>query len=172
MDLILYQAIQDRASDIHRAVRNEFKSPSRRWRALRNVATAAPVAAGDFARESHGEHEHCRKTPAARWSEEQIAGRALICSFNLTDAIRRKSRAGAGSQHRQSGSRSARQPDYIYNFLLEMIERRRHFHRNRADRLVKTTTLLLFAQVNTIDSKLITAEEPVEYDLKASFRCR
>jgi hypothetical protein len=53
-----------------------------------------------------------------------------------------------------------------------MIERRRHFHRNRADRLVKTTTLLLFAQVNTIDSKLITAEEPVEYDLKASFRCR
>src|SRR5260370_5360835 len=60
-------------------------------------------------------------------------------------------------------------PDYIYNFLLEMIERPNGiFIATGPTGSGKTTTLYsCLRKVNTIDSKLITAEEPVEYDLVA-----
>src|SRR6185312_14870451 len=59
-------------------------------------------------------------------------------------------------------------PDYIYNFLLEMIERPNGiFIATGPTGSGKTTTLYsCLRRVNTIDSKLITAEEPVEYDLE------
>ena len=59
-------------------------------------------------------------------------------------------------------------PDYIYNFLLEMIERPNGiFIATGPTGSGKTTTLYsCLRKVNTIDSKLITAEEPVEYDLE------
>src|SRR5437867_5787190 len=59
-------------------------------------------------------------------------------------------------------------PDYIYNFLLEMIERPNGiFIATGPTGSGKTTTLYsCLRKVNTIDSKLLTAEEPVEYDLE------
>src|SRR2546423_1683016 len=59
-------------------------------------------------------------------------------------------------------------PDYIYNYILEII------HRPNGIFIVtgptgsgKTTTLYsCLRRINTIDSKLLTAEEPVEYDLE------
>ena len=59
-------------------------------------------------------------------------------------------------------------PDYIYDFLLEMIERPNGiFIATGPTGSGKTTTLYsCLRKINTIDSKLITAEEPVEYDLE------
>ncbi len=59
-------------------------------------------------------------------------------------------------------------PDYIYNFLLEMIERPNGiFIATGPTGSGKTTTLYsCLRKINTIDSKLITVEEPVEYDLE------
>ena len=59
-------------------------------------------------------------------------------------------------------------PDYIYNFLLEMIERPNGiFIATGPTGSGKTTTLYsCLRKINTIDSKLLTAEEPVEYDLE------
>src|SRR6266496_1235794 len=59
-------------------------------------------------------------------------------------------------------------PDYIYNFLLGMIERPNGiFIATGPTGSGKTTTLYsCLRKINTIDSKLITAEEPVEYDLE------
>src|SRR5207247_8709141 len=59
-------------------------------------------------------------------------------------------------------------PDYIYNFLLEMIERPNViFIATGPTGSGKTTTLYsCLRKINTIDSKLLTAEEPVEYDLE------
>jgi type IV pilus assembly protein PilB len=59
-------------------------------------------------------------------------------------------------------------PEYIYDYILEII------HRPNGIFIVtgptgsgKTTTLYsCLRRINTIDSKLLTAEEPVEYDLE------
>src|SRR5204863_9278303 len=58
--------------------------------------------------------------------------------------------------------------DYIYDYILEII------HRPNGIFIVtgptgsgKTTTLYsCLRRINTIDSKMLTAEEPVEYDLE------
>src|SRR5438874_2635310 len=59
-------------------------------------------------------------------------------------------------------------PDYIYNFLLEVIERPNGiFIATGPTGSGKTTTLYsCLRKINTLDSKLLTAEEPVEYDLE------
>lgn len=59
-------------------------------------------------------------------------------------------------------------PDYIFNFLLEMIEHPNGiFIATGPTGSGKTTTLYsCLRKINTIDSKLLTAEEPVEYDLE------
>src|SRR5216110_137040 len=68
VDLILYQAIQDRASDIHfEPFENEFKIRYRVDGALYEMAPPSGTA-GNLARESDGEHEHRRAAIATGWS--------------------------------------------------------------------------------------------------------
>src|SRR3989440_12641146 len=59
-------------------------------------------------------------------------------------------------------------PEYIHDFLLEMINRPNGiFIATGPTGSGKTTTLYsCLRKVNTIDSKLLTGEEPVEYDLE------
>src|SRR5438045_7119543 len=59
-------------------------------------------------------------------------------------------------------------PDYIYNYLLEVIQHPNGiFIATAPTGSGKTTTLYsCLRRINTIDSKLLTAEEPVEYDLE------
>src|SRR5437899_2748686 len=59
-------------------------------------------------------------------------------------------------------------PDYIHDFLLEVIHRPNGiFIATGPTGSGKTTTLYsCLRKINTIDSKLLTAEEPVEYDLE------
>jgi len=59
-------------------------------------------------------------------------------------------------------------PDYVHNYILEIINRPNGiFIATGPTGSGKTTTLYsCLRKINTIDSKLLTAEEPVEYDLE------
>src|SRR5882757_4733104 len=174
VDLILYQAIQDRASDIHfEPFENEFKiryrvdgalyemSPPPRHLALPVISRVKVMANMNIAE---------RRLPQDGRIQKQIAGRSvdlrvstLPTQFGESLVLRVLDRSIVNLDLEALGM-----PDYIYNFLLEMIERPNGiFIATGPTGSGKTTTLYsCLRKINTIDSKLITAEEPVEYDLE------
>src|SRR5213593_4058199 len=174
VDLILYQAIQDRASDIHfEPFENEFKiryrvdgalyemSPPPRHLALPVISRVKVMANMNIAE---------RRLPQDGRIQKHIAGRSvdlrvstLPTQFGESLVLRVLDRSIVNLDLEALGM-----PDYIYNFLLEMIERPNGiFIATGPTGSGKTTTLYsCLRKINTIDSKLITAEEPVEYDLE------
>jgi type IV pilus assembly protein PilB len=174
VDLILYQAIQDRASDIHfEPFENEFKiryrvdgalyemSPPPRHLALPVISRLKVMANMNIAE---------RRLPQDGRIQKHIAGRnvdlrvsTLPTQFGESLVLRVLDRSIVNLELEALGV-----PDYIYNFLLEMIERPNGiFIATGPTGSGKTTTLYsCLRKVNTIDSKLLTAEEPVEYDLE------
>jgi len=174
VDLILYQAIQDRASDIHfEPFENEFKiryrvdgalyemSPPPRHLALPVISRLKVMASMNIAE---------RRLPQDGRIQKHIAGRnvdlrvsTLPTQFGESLVLRVLDRSIVNLDLEALGM-----PDYIYNFLLEMIERPNGiFIATGPTGSGKTTTLYsCLRKVNTIDSKLLTAEEPVEYDLE------
>src|SRR5713101_4218088 len=174
VDLILYQAIQDRASDIHfEPFENEFKiryrvdgalyemSPPPRHLALPVISRVKVMANMNIAE---------RRLPQDGRIQKHIAGRSvdlrvstLPTQFGESLVLRVLDRSIVNLDLEALGM-----PDYIYNFLLEMIERPNGiFIATGPTGSGKTTTLYsCLRKINTIDSKLITVEEPVEYDLE------
>jgi type IV pilus assembly protein PilB len=174
VDLILYQAIQDRASDIHfEPFENEFKiryrvdgalyemSPPPRHLALPVISRVKVMANMNIAE---------RRLPQDGRIQKQIAGRnvdlrvsTLPTQFGESLVLRVLDRSVVNLDLQVLGM-----PDYIYNFLLEMIEHPNGiFIATGPTGSGKTTTLYsCLRRINTIDSKLLTAEEPVEYDLE------
>jgi type IV pilus assembly protein PilB len=174
VDLILYQAIQDRASDIHfEPFENEFKiryrvdgalyemSPPPRHLALPVISRLKVMASMNIAE---------RRLPQDGRIQKHIAGRnvdlrvsTLPTQFGESLVLRVLDRSIVNLDLEALGM-----PDYIYNFLLEVIERPNGiFIATGPTGSGKTTTLYsCLRKVNTIDSKLLTAEEPVEYDLE------
>src|SRR4051812_43351879 len=174
VDLIMYQAIQDRASDIHfEPFENEFKiryrvdgalyemSPPPRHLALPVISRVKVMANMNIAE---------RRLPQDGRIQKQIAGRSvdlrvstLPTQFGESLVLRVLDRSIVNLDLEALGM-----PEYIYNFLLEMIERPNGiFIATGPTGSGKTTTLYsCLRKINTIDSKLLTAEEPVEYDLE------
>jgi type IV pilus assembly protein PilB len=174
VDLILYQAIQDRASDIHfEPFENEFKiryrvdgalyemSPPPRHLALPVISRVKVMANMNIAE---------RRLPQDGRIQKHIAGRnvdlrvsTLPTQFGESLVLRVLDRSIVNLDLEALGM-----PDYIYNFLLEIIERPNGiFIATGPTGSGKTTTLYsCLRKINTIDSKLLTAEEPVEYDLE------
>src|SRR6266498_577659 len=174
VDLILYQAIQDRAIDIHfEPFENEFKiryrvdgalyemSPPPRHLALPVISRVKVMANMNIAE---------RRLPQDGRIQKHIAGRnvdlrvsTLPTQFGESLVLRVLDRSIVNLD-----LEALAMPDYIYNFLLEMIERPNGiFIATGPTGSGKTTTLYsCVRKINTIDSKLITAEEPVEYDLE------
>jgi len=174
VDLILYQAIQDRASDIHfEPFENEFKiryrvdgalyemSPPPRHLALPVISRVKVMANMNIAE---------RRLPQDGRIQKQIAGRnvdlrvsTLPTQFGESLVLRVLDRSIVNLDLEALGM-----PDYIYNFLLEMIEHPNGiFIATGPTGSGKTTTLYsCLRKINTVDSKLLTAEEPVEYDLE------
>src|SRR5213080_4386906 len=164
VDLILYQAIQDRASDIHfEPFENEFKiryrvdgalyemSPPPRHLALPVISRLKVMANMNIAE---------RRLPQDGRIQKHIAGRnvdlrvsTLPTQFGESLVLRVLDRSIVNLDLEALGM-----PDYIYNFLLEIIE--------RPNGIFIATGPTGSGKINTIDSKLITAEEPVEYDLE------
>jgi type IV pilus assembly protein PilB len=169
VDLILYQAIQDRASDIHfEPFDNEFKIRYRVDGALYEMAPpprhlALPVISRVkvMANMNIAERRLPQKHIAGRNVDLRVS--TLPTQFGESLVLRVLDRTIVNLD-----LEALAMPDYIYDFLLEMIHRPNGiFIATGPTGSGKTTTLYsCLRKINTIDSKLLTAEEPVEYDLE------
>jgi len=174
VDLVLYHAIQDRASDIHfEPFENEFKiryrvdgalyemSPPPRHLALPVISRVKVMANMNIAERRLPQDGRIQKNIAGRNVDLRVS--TLPTQYGESLVLRVLDRSIVNLDLEALGM-----PDYIFNFLLEMIERPNGiFIATGPTGSGKTTTLYsCLRRINTIDSKLITAEEPVEYDLE------
>src|SRR5437588_7915600 len=174
VDLILYQAIQDRASDIHfEPFENEFKIRYRVDGALYEMAPpprhlALPVTSRVKVMANMNIAE--RRLPQDGRIQKNIAGRSidlrvstLPTQFGESLVLRVLDRTTVNLDLEALGL-----PDYIHAYIIEIINRPNGiFIVTGPTGSGKTTTLYsCLRKINTIDSKLLTAEEPVEYDLE------
>src|SRR5436309_9823779 len=168
VDLILYQAIQDRASDIHfEPFENEFKiryrvdgalyemSPPPRHLALPVISRVKVMANMNIAERRLPQDGRIQKSIAGRSVDLRVS--TLPTQYGESLVLRVLDRTTVHLDLEMLGM-----SDYIYNFLLEMIERPNGiFIATGPTRAGKTTTLYSrLRKVNTMDSKLPTAEEP------------
>src|SRR5215471_15630044 len=174
VDLILYQAIQDRASDIHfEPFENEFKIRYRVDGALYEMAPpprhlAPPVISRVKVMASMNIAE--RRLPQDGRIQKSIAGRnvdlrvsTLPTQFGESVVLRVLDRSTVNLDLEKLGM-----PKDVYDYVHEVIERPNGiFIVTGPTGSGKTTTLYsCLRKINTLDSKLLTAEEPVEYDLE------
>src|ERR1700730_9057836 len=174
VDLILYQAIQDRASDIHfEPFENEFKiryrvdgalyemAPPPRHLALPVISRVKVMANMNIAERRLPQDGRIQKNVAGRNVDLRVS--TLPTQFGESVVLRVLDRSTVNLDLEALGL-----PDYIRDYIIEII------HRPNGIFIVtgptgsgKTTTLYsCLRKINTIDSKLLTAEEPVEYDLE------
>jgi type IV pilus assembly protein PilB len=174
VDLILYQAIQDRASDIHfEPFENEFKiryrvdgalyeiSPPPRHLALPVISRVKVMANMNIAERRLPQDGRIQKNIAGRHIDLRVS--TLPTQFGESLVLRVLDRSTVNLDLEMLGM-----PDYIYDYLLEVIQHPNGiFIATGPTGSGKTTTLYsCLRRINTIDSKLLTAEEPVEYDLE------
>ncbi len=174
VDLILYQAIQDRASDIHfEPFENEFKIRYRVDGSLYEMAPpprhlALPVTSRVKVMANMNIAE--RRLPQDGRIQKNIAGRSvdlrvstLPTQFGESVVLRVLDRTTVNLDLENLGM-----PDYIHAYIMEVIQRPNGiFIVTGPTGSGKTTTLYsCLRKINTIDTKLLTAEEPVEYDLE------
>jgi type IV pilus assembly protein PilB len=174
VDLILFQAIQDRASDIHfEPFENEFKiryrvdgalyemAPPPRHLALPVISRVKVMANMNIAERRLPQDGRIQKNVAGRSVDLRVS--TLPTQFGESVVLRVLDRSTVNLDLEALGL-----PDYIYEYILEVINRPNGiFIVTGPTGSGKTTTLYsCLRRINTIDSKLLTAEEPVEYDLE------
>ena len=174
VDLIMYQAIQDRASDIHfEPFENEFKiryrvdgalyemSPPPRHLALPVISRVKVMANMNIAERRLPQDGRIQKNIAGRNVDLRVS--TLPTQFGESVVLRVLDRTTVNLDLEMLGM-----PDYIHAYILEVIQRPNGiFIVTGPTGSGKTTTLYsCLRKINTIDSKLLTAEEPVEYDLE------
>ena len=174
VNLVLFQAIQDRASDIHfEPFETEFRIRYRVDGALYEMAPppkhlALPVISRIKVMSNLNISE--KRLPQDGRITYQVAGRqvdlrvsTLPTQFGESVVLRVLDRASVNLDLDTLGF-----PKYLHDYVAEVILR------PNGIMLVtgptgsgKTTTLYsCMRRVNTIDSKLLTAEDPVEYDIE------
>jgi type IV pilus assembly protein PilB len=174
VDLILYQAIQDRASDIHfEPFENEFKvryrvdgalyemAPPPRHLALPVISRVKVMANMNIAERRLPQDGRIQKSIAGRPVDLRVS--TLPTQFGESVVLRVLDRSTVNLDLESLGM-----PGYILSYILEVIQRPNGiFIVTGPTGSGKTTTLYsCLRKINTIDSKLLTAEEPVEYDLE------
>lgn len=174
VDLILYQAIQDKASDIHfEPFEHEFKiryrvdgalyemAPPPRHLALPVISRVKVMANLNIAERRLPQDGRIQKTIAGRAVDLRVS--TLPTQFGESVVLRVLDRSTVNLDLETLGM-----PDYIYNYILETIEKPNGiFIVTGPTGSGKTTTLYsCLRKINTIDSKLLTAEDPVEYDIE------
>jgi type IV pilus assembly protein PilB len=174
VDLILYQAIQDRASDIHfEPFENEFKiryrvdgalyemAPPPRHLALPVISRVKVMASMNIAERRLPQDGRIQKNIAGRNVDLRVS--TLPTQFGESVVLRVLDRSTVNLDLEMLGM-----PKYVGDYILEVIERPNViFIVTGPTGSGKTTTLYsCLRKINTLDSKLLTAEEPVEYDLE------
>jgi type IV pilus assembly protein PilB len=174
VDLILSQAIQDGASDVHfEPFENEFKIRYRVDGALYDMPAPPPhVAPPVISRVKVMANMNIaeRRLPQDGRIQKNVDGRnvdlrvsTLPTQFGESVVLRVLDRSTVNLDLEALGL-----PDYIHKYILEIINRPNGiFVVTGPTGSGKTTTLYsCLRRINTIDSKLLTAEEPIEYDLE------
>jgi len=174
VDLILFQAIHDRASDIHfEPFENEFKiryrvdgalyemAPPPRHLALPVISRVKVMANMNIAERRLPQDGRIQKNVGARSVDLRVS--TLPTQFGESVVLRVLDRSTVNLDLEALGL-----PDSIYEYVLEIINRPNGiFIVTGPTGSGKTTTLYsCLRRINTIDSKLLTAEDPVEYDLE------
>src|SRR6059058_2615313 len=174
VDLILYQAIQDRASDIHfEPFENEFKIRYRVDGALYEMAPppkhlALPVTSRLKIMSNLNISE--RRLPQDGRISLNLGGRqidfrisTLPTQFGESVVLRVLDRSAVNLDLENLGL-----PKHVYEYTSEAIlQPNGIFVVTGPTGCGKTTTLYsCLRRINTIDSKLLTAEDPVEFDIE------
>ncbi len=174
VDLILFQAIQDRASDIHfEPFEHEFKiryrvdgalyemAPPPRHLALPVISRVKVMANLNIAERRLPQDGRIQKNIAGRVVDMRVS--TLPTQFGESVVLRVLDRSNVNLDLEALGM-----PDYIHDYIIDVINRPNGiFIVTGPTGSGKTTTLYsCLRKINTIDSKLLTAEEPVEYDLE------
>ncbi len=174
VDLIMYQAIQDRASDIHfEPFENEFKiryrvdgalyemSPPPRHLALPVVSRVKVMANLNIAERRLPQDGRIQKHIAGRQVDLRVS--TLPTQFGESVVMRVLDRSTVNLNLDALGM-----PPRIHNYILETIRKPNGiFIVTGPTGSGKTTTLYAaLNEINTIDSKVLTAEDPVEYDIE------
>ncbi|HSH38956.1 MAG TPA: GspE/PulE family protein [Chthoniobacterales bacterium] len=174
VDLILFQAIQDRASDIHfEPFEHEFKiryrvdgalyemAPPPRHLALPVISRVKVMANMNIAERRLPQDGRIQKSIAGRTIDMRVS--TLPTQFGESVVLRVLDRSTVNLDLEALGM-----PDYIHDYIIDVINRPNGiFIVTGPTGSGKTTTLYsCLRKINTTDSKLLTAEEPVEYDLE------
>jgi type IV pilus assembly protein PilB len=174
VDLIVYQAIQDRASDIHfEPFETEFKiryrvdgalyemSPPPRHLALPVISRVKVMANLNIAERRLPQDGRIQKNIAGRQVDLRVS--TLPTQFGESVVLRVLDRSTVNLS-----LDALRMPPYIHNYLLKTIEKPNGiFIVTGPTGSGKTTTLYAcLNEINTVDSKVLTAEDPVEYDIE------
>jgi type IV pilus assembly protein PilB len=173
VDLVLYQAIKEKASDIHfEPFEKEFKIRYRVDGALYEMAPppihlALPILSRVKVMSNMNIAE--RRVPQDGRIVKQVGDKqvdmrvsSLPTHHGESIVLRVLDRSSVNLSLENLGL-----TDYIYNYITETIEKPNGiFIVTGPTGAGKTTTLYAaLRRINTIDSKLLTAEDPVEYDI-------
>jgi type IV pilus assembly protein PilB len=173
VDLVLYQAIKEKASDIHfEPFENDFKIRYRVDGALYEMAPppvhlALPILSRVKVMANMNIAE--RRIPQDGRIVKQVGDKqvdmrvsSLPTHHGESIVLRVLDRSSVNLSLENLGL-----SEYIYNYITETIEKPNGiFIVTGPTGAGKTTTLYAaLRRINTIDSKLLTAEDPVEYDI-------
>jgi type IV pilus assembly protein PilB len=174
VNLVLFQAIQDRASDIHfEPFETEFRiryrvdgalyemSPPPKHLALPVISRIKVMSGLNISEKRLPQDGRINLNIANRQIDLRVS--TLPTQFGESVVLRVLDRAAVNLDIDTLGL-----PKYIHDFALEAIQRPNGiFVVTGPTGSGKTTTLYsCLRRVNTIDSKLLTAEDPVEYDIE------
>jgi type IV pilus assembly protein PilB len=174
VNLVLQQAVQDRASDIHfEPFETEFRIRYRVDGALYEMAPppkhlALPVAsrikvmAGlNISEKRMPQDGRINVTVAGKQIDLRVS--TLPTAFGESIVLRVLDRGSVNLELESLGF-----PKYVFDFVSEVIQRPNGiFVVTGPTGCGKTTTLYsCLRRVNAIDSKLLTAEDPVEFDIE------
>lgn len=174
VDLVLYQAIKERASDIHfEPFENEFKIRYRVDGALLEIAPPpARLAATIISRIKVMANLNIaeRRLPQDGRIMKTIAGKSVDMRVSCLPTIHGESvvlrvldRSSANLDLNNLGM-----PPHVYDYVNAVINKPNGiFIVTGPTGSGKTTTLYAaLKRINTIDAKLLTVEDPVEYDIE------
>lgn len=173
VDLILDKAIAARASDIHfEPFETEFKiryrvdgalyemDPPPRHLALSVISRVKVMANLNIAERRLPQDGRIQRTVGGTQIDLRVS--TLPTAFGESVVLRVLDRSNVNLDLEGLGM-----PEYIYNYILELIQKPNGiFIVTGPTGSGKTTTLYsCLRKINTIDSKLLTAEDPVEYEI-------
>ena len=174
VNLVLYQAVQDRASDIHfEPFEDEFKiryrvdgalyemTPPPKHLALPVTSRLKVMANLDIAERRLPQDGRIGITLAGRQIDLRVS--TLPTQFGESVVLRVLDRSAVNMELESLGF-----PKHVYDHVMQTIQQPNGIFINTGPTgCGKTTTLYsCLRRINTIDSKLLTVEDPVEYEIE------